>query len=130
MNLDIGAALSSHHLPTHTIISLRGELDIATTAELRERMLALLDSGDSPLIVDLSLVTFCDAAGLAMLVGVQRRAQLSAIRTCLAGPRPQVSKLLRLTGLDRGFTIYPTLASAVLGLSTPKVEHARLPTLV
>jgi anti-sigma B factor antagonist len=127
MNLDIGATMTSHRLPTHTIISLRGELDIATTADLRERMLVLVGCGDSPVIVDLSLVTFCDASGLALLVGVQRRAQLSSISTCLAGPRPQVNKLLHLTGLDHAFTIYPSLASAVLGLSTPKQARLSLP---
>jgi anti-anti-sigma factor len=44
-------------------------------------------------------VSFCDVAGLAVLIGTQRRATARGIIVRLAAPRPQVAKLLRITGL-------------------------------
>jgi anti-anti-sigma factor len=107
--------LFSRRLPRHTLIEVHGELDIATTASLRNRILTLLKDTTTPVIIDLSGVGFCDASGLALLVGARRRARLHGLSVTLAAPRPNVAKLLRITGLDRAFTIHPTLASARLG---------------
>jgi anti-anti-sigma factor len=115
-----GARLFSRRTPGHTVLTVCGELDIVTTAALRDQILILIGDTTAPLIIDLSAVTFCDASGLAMLVGAQRRARLRGITVALAGPPRRVSKLLRITGLDRSFTIYPSLAAARLGSGT---EH-------
>jgi anti-anti-sigma factor len=113
--------LFSRRLPGHTVIAVRGELDIATTAALRGRILTLLKDTTTPLVIDLSGVSFCDASGLALLVGTQRRARLHGLTVTLAAPRPSVSKLLRITGLDRAFAIHSTVASAQRGCT--HTEH-------
>jgi hypothetical protein len=64
------------------------------------------------LILDLSRVRFCDASGLAVLVGAQHRAQLLGVTLYLAAPRPQIAKVLRITGLDRGLRL-PTVPEAL-----------------
>jgi anti-anti-sigma factor len=46
-------------------------------------------------------VQSCDPAGLAVLVGTQRRARLFGTVVRLVAPSLPVAKLLRLTGLDR-----------------------------
>lgn len=107
------ASLSVLSRPDCTIASLEGELDIATVPELRERLLGLLGPGVRLLIIDLSGVSFCDVAGLAVLIGTQRRATARGIVVRLAAPRPQVLKLLRITGLDHRLTICATLADAL-----------------
>lgn len=99
----------------HTVLTVNGELDIATTAALRDRIVGALKATTGPVIIDLSGVSFCDATGLALLVGARRRARLSGCTVVLAGPDRTVSKLLRITGLDRAFTIYPSVAAARLG---------------
>ena len=91
--------------PAFTIARLEGELDIATTPALRERLLSVFSPGMRLLIIDLSGVSFCDVSTLAVLVGAQRRASGLGITVRLAAPRPQMAKLLRVTGLDRHFTI-------------------------
>jgi len=107
------ASLSVLSRPACTIASLEGELDIATVPELRERLLGLLGPGVRLLIMDLSGVSFCDVAGLAVLIGTQRRATARGIVIRLAAPRPQVVKLLHITGLDHRLTICATLADAL-----------------
>lgn len=111
------SGLFTRRLSGHTVIAIRGELDIATTADLRNRILTGLKDTATPVIIDLSGVSFCDASGLALLVGTQRRARLHGVTVVLAAPRPSVRKLLRITGLDRAFTIQPTLVAAQLGRS-------------
>jgi anti-anti-sigma factor len=96
-----------------TIVRLDGALDVAAAPSLRERLIDVLHRGTSLLIVDLSGVLSCDVSGLAVLIGTQRRARLLGSVVRLAAPSPPVAKLLRSTGLDRSFAIYPDLSGAL-----------------
>jgi anti-anti-sigma factor len=96
-----------------TIVRLRGALDVAAAPALRERLIGILHPGMSLLVLDLSRVPSCDPAGLAVLIGTQRRARLLGLVVRLAAPSLPVAKLLRLTGLDRSFTICPDLRCAL-----------------
>jgi anti-sigma B factor antagonist len=105
-----------------TIVRLRGALDFDAAPALRERLIGVLHRGAGLLVLDLSGVLSCDGSGLAVLIGTQRRARLLGIMVRLAAPSPPVAKLLRSTGLDRSFTIYPDLSGA---LSTERYKPAR-----
>jgi len=50
------------------IVTVAGEIDIATVTRLRERLLEVAASG-RPLVADLDRVSFIDSAGLSALVG-------------------------------------------------------------
>jgi anti-anti-sigma factor len=108
-----GASLSVLSRPAFTIARLEGDLDIATIPALRERLLSVLGPGVRLLIIDLSGVSFCGAAALALLIGTQRGATARGSTVRLAAPRPQMVKLLRITGLDRTFAICATLDDAL-----------------
>jgi anti-sigma B factor antagonist len=105
-----------------TIVRLRGALDIDAAPALRERLIDVLHRGAGLLVFDLSHVLSCDASGLAVLIGTQRRARLLGGVVRLAAPSPPVTKVLRSTGLDRSFTIYPDLSGA---LATERFEPTR-----
>lgn len=111
----IRADLFGHSIRGHTVLAISGELDISTTAGLRDRIAAVLEDGARLVVIDLSRVSFCDASGLRMLVAVRRKADAYGCAVALAGPRPHVRKLLRITGLDQAFPIYSTLGQAVPG---------------
>ena len=96
-----------------SIVRLRGALDVAAAPALRERLIGILHPGISLLVLDLSRVPSCDPAGLAVLIGIQRRARLLGIVVRLAAPSLPVAKLLRLTGLDRSLTICSDLRDAL-----------------
>ncbi|HEX2315456.1 MAG TPA: STAS domain-containing protein, partial [Thermomonospora sp.] len=89
-----GAQLTSRQTTDHLVIELHGELDIASTTALRDHLLVLLRRARTPVVIDLSGVTFCDAAGLSLLVGARRRAHLHDLPIALAAPRPQIHRLL------------------------------------
>src|SRR5580704_11910257 len=106
-------SLSVLSRPAVTIARLEGELDIATTPALRERLFSVFRPGMRLLIIDLSGVSFCDVSALAVLVGMQCRAGRLGVTVRLAAPRPQMTKLLRVTGLDGHFTVCATLDDAL-----------------
>jgi anti-anti-sigma factor len=97
-----------------TIIRLQSQLDFAAAPALRERLIKVLHRGSDLLVLDLADVRSCDASGLAVLIGTQRRARLLGIVMRLVAPSPSVAKVLRSTGLDRSFTIYPDLSGALV----------------
>jgi anti-sigma B factor antagonist len=109
-----GAGLSRERLPGHVLITLRGELDIATTPSLRDRLHAALQDPGPLVVIDLSQVTFCDASGLALLVGARRRTEPKGTTLVLAAPSAQLAKMLGVTGLHSAFTIRRSVASARL----------------
>jgi anti-sigma B factor antagonist len=109
----VEASLSVLRRPGITIARLEGELDIATIPALRERLLGVFSPGMRLLIIDLSGVSFCDVTALAALIGTQSRARGRGIIFRLAAPRPQMAKLLRITGLDESFTVCTTLDDAL-----------------
>ncbi|TDD88840.1 STAS domain-containing protein [Actinomadura rubrisoli] len=109
-----GAWLSRERTPEHTLVAVHGELDIATAPFLRERLHTVLEDPGPLVVLDLSGVTFCDASGLALLVGARRRAQSRGAAVVLAAPRPHLEKMLHVTGLHRAFTIRSTVGGALL----------------
>jgi anti-anti-sigma factor len=108
--------------PGRSIVRLRGSLDFGAAKELRERLIDVLHRGANPLIIDLSRVPSCDPAGLAVLIGTQRRARLLGSVVLLTAPSAPVAELLRSTGLHRHFTIHPDTPAA---LSSQRNEPGR-----
>ncbi|MGP3937939.1 STAS domain-containing protein [Nonomuraea sp. KM88] len=88
-----------------TLVHLSGDIDIFTTARLRQRLINTLDHSTDLLILDLSRVTFCGAGGIGVLIGVQGRARTRGITLALTGVPPRVARLLRITGLDHRFPV-------------------------
>ncbi|MFI0487689.1 STAS domain-containing protein [Actinomadura sp. 9N215] len=100
--------MPAHRRPGHTIVALSGVLDVAAAPALREHLIGALRHSGRLLILDLREVASADAAGLAVLVGIQRRAAGLGITLRLAAPGPQVAAQLRLTALGRALTVHST----------------------
>ncbi len=95
------------------IAELHGELDMTCAPLLRDQLLSLLRRGSSELVIDLAGVTYCDASGLAVLVGTARRAQLIGGSVRLAAVTAQVDEVLHLTGLYRQLEVCTTVQVAI-----------------
>jgi anti-sigma B factor antagonist len=101
--------------PGYVIVSVAGEIDIATVARLRERLSALAD-GDLPVVADLDQVSFIDATGLGALAGAARQAAAHGVSLHVVCARPQTRRLFRVTGLDRQVPLARDLAEALAAL--------------
>ena len=73
--------------PSATVV-LNGKIDIATAPAIRCFLMAAISGGDVHLAVDMSGVTFIDAAGIDVLVVAANRARGSGRRTVAAGAVP------------------------------------------
>jgi anti-sigma B factor antagonist len=103
------------------IVTVAGEIDIATATRLRERLFELA-AGGRPLVAD--QVSFIDSAGLSALVGAAKRAAAHGGSLHVVCARPKIRQLFRLTGLDRRLMPARTLDEALDALlaarSTPR----------
>jgi len=98
----------------YVIVTLSGNLGVASAPALREQILSLLRTA-SHLIIDLSAVEHADANSLAALVGSARRARLLGGSLRLAAPSPEVTRVLSATGINRHLDIFPTVQAATTG---------------
>lgn len=96
----------------HVIASVAGEIDIATVAQLRERLYALAASG-RPVVANLDQVVFIDASGPGALVGAARRAADHGGSLQVVCDRPQIRRLFKIAGLDGYIPLARTLTEAL-----------------
>jgi anti-sigma B factor antagonist len=85
------------------IVSVTGELDIATAEQAYLYLSDVIDAWPLPVSVDLSGLTFCDASGLGVLARIARHARQAGRQLRLTAARPSLLKIMRITGLDRAF---------------------------
>jgi anti-anti-sigma factor len=98
----VGSAhLSTHRLADGTlVVHVRGELDLASTATLRDDLSARVIAMRPPLVVvDLGLVTFMDSTALSALINVQRNARSIGASLRVVNPSPFVAQLIDTAGL-------------------------------
>ena len=87
----------------YQIVSVTGELDIATAEQAYSYISEVIDGRPAPVTVDLSGLTFCDASGLGALARVARHAREAGRQLMLTSVRPSLLKIMRITGVDRVF---------------------------
>jgi anti-sigma B factor antagonist len=86
-------------------VSVRGEVDIHTCAELEKTLTELADRGIRRITVDLSGVAFIDSSGLRALVVGHKALQGQGGTLVVANPSATTARLLEVTGLDGLFDI-------------------------
>jgi stage II sporulation protein AA (anti-sigma F factor antagonist) len=104
-----GAQMSTHRLTDGTVVAdVRGELDVASTAALRDELSAQVIAMRPPeVIVDLGLVTFMDSTALNALLGVQRNARSVGASLRVVNPSPFVAQLLVTLGVAEALGYQP-----------------------
>ena len=95
-----------------TIVHVDGDLDIYTAPRLKETLDQALGAGPR-LVLDLSGVQFVDSTALGVLVGALQLSQANDGDFRLVAGNPFVLKILRITGFEEMFSIYPQLEDAI-----------------
>ena len=97
-----------------TIVRVADELDMRTSAELRELLNAALDDAeDDRLLLDLTEVPFLDSTTLSVLVGVHKRLRHRGHALRIACPSESVLRVLTVTGLVRVFEVHDSRDTAL-----------------
>jgi anti-sigma B factor antagonist len=116
---DYGLTVEVHQEPGHALVTVAGEIDIATVPQLRERLAAPAASG-RPLIVDLEQVTFIDASGLGVLASAARQAAARGASLHVVCAGRQLQRLFTITGLDRQIPLARSVTEAYQNLAAAR----------
>ena len=91
---------SARRASAPSILTVQGEIDIATVDTLRARLTEVCERRD--VTVDLRRVNFLDCLGLALLLEQHERSARRGLRVDFVQGPPAVRRLFELTGtLDR-----------------------------
>ena len=84
-----------------TVVTPRGELDMASAPELEQAVMPRLDSG-AWVVLDLRALDFIDSSGLRVVVGAHRAAEDGGGRfTCVRGAAGStVHRIVEIAGID------------------------------
>ncbi len=77
----------------------------------------LLEEGVPAVLMDLSSIDYMDSTGLGEFVGYLQRFTEQGRRLALLNPQRRIHSLLKLTGLDRIFSVYENRELAIRELS-------------
>ncbi|MFB8027205.1 STAS domain-containing protein [Streptomyces sp. NPDC056465] len=99
---DRALVLTADHSPSGAVVlRLTGELDHLTADRFRRAVEEIPLRAESPLVLDMSRLAFCDSVGLTELVLVHRRARTAGTSILLVGLSRELRHLFELTGVDR-----------------------------
>jgi anti-sigma B factor antagonist len=91
-----------------TVVRVAGELDLHTSPQLRDHVIALIGNPPVRIALDLSDVVFMDSSSLGILVTCLKRVRERDGEMILIGVTGSPMKVLTLTGLDRVFDLVPS----------------------
>ena len=86
-------------------IILQGTIYVEDAKEMTEKLVALIESGQTRLLIDLSLVEYIDSSGLGMLIRIQKIAVRNGGNVVLKGVQGIVRELFEMTRLTALFHI-------------------------
>jgi anti-sigma B factor antagonist len=87
------------------IVSLEGELDVATIEALRAALVAAAASSAANVVVDMARLSFMDAIGLGVLITAHWRCAATGRRLALRHPTGIVEKVLDLAGATHHLSV-------------------------
>jgi anti-sigma B factor antagonist len=98
------------------VVSVSGELDIATAGRLAEELERTAERNARRVIVDLVGLTFIDSVALGVLTEEARRLRAAGGACIVVSQDPRILRVFEITGLNQIFRIERSLAEAVEGV--------------
>ncbi|WP_369275707.1 STAS domain-containing protein [Streptomyces sp. R11] len=97
----------------HCLVArVSGEMDFVTEPVLRPQFKELIARAGRFIVLDLSGVSFCDSAGLSLLIGAWKQAEPSGVVLVLACVPEHLRRVLQMTGMDQILRVFNTVANA------------------
>jgi anti-sigma B factor antagonist len=107
LGLDVGK------VGTHSVVDVKGEIDVYTAPKLREKLIELVSEGSYDVVVNLENVDFLDSTGLGVLVGALKRVKAHDGSLSLVCTQDKIMKIFKITGLTKVFPIHASVEEAV-----------------
>ncbi len=100
-------SISIQKISQHAVVTLGGELDLATVGEVYAEFNALVQEGICHISLDLSGLEFVDSTGLSAFVTEHNRVEGMGGELIIFSPRPRVRRLFEVSGLSNLLDIRP-----------------------
>lgn len=104
------------------VLNLKGRLDLASGAGLKDQIKLLLEKEKNLLHLNLAEVDFINSSGLGVLVSIMKEARLSKGRLTLSNLAAYVQEIFEITQLSHIFEIFTTEAEALASYESVKVD--------
>jgi anti-sigma B factor antagonist len=96
------------------IASVKGDIDLRNSPELRDALLGLLVSAKPRnLILNMCEVPYMDSSAIAVLVESLRKVRVNGGKLFLVAPQPRVRSVLEIARLDTIFKVVAAEADAL-----------------
>ena len=95
------------------IVAVRGEIDLFTAPEFKQRVNAAIEAGVSLVVVDLNETSFIDSSSLGILISAHKRLRLRDDRLVIVCDVPAILNTFAITGLDGVLEIDATRDAAL-----------------
>lgn len=107
-----GIVFQTTPLADGLVLRPTGEIDLARSPDLRERLRSEIDRGVRRLVIDLSGVPYMDSSGVATLVEALQLSRKAGCRLLLAGLPAKVRSIFAISRLDTVFQIVDSIDEA------------------
>jgi anti-sigma B factor antagonist len=92
---------------TPTLV-VTGELDLATSADLRTRIMSVIEHSDSDLVLDMRNVTYIDSSGLSVVLDAREQLDRKQRTLIVGDPSDSVTTILEICGLTERIAVSVT----------------------
>jgi anti-anti-sigma factor len=95
------------------IVGLRGRLDAISSPTVEKQLLALINQGQTWLVLDFSELTYMSSLGLRVLMVVAKNIKTLNGKLALAGLNDHIYEIFKIARFTNIFCIYPSCDEAV-----------------
>ncbi|MCB1307252.1 MAG: STAS domain-containing protein [Leptospiraceae bacterium] len=95
--------------PTHTIIALKGEVDLYGVGDLKKELMKYIEENKdsiNSLAIDMSQLKYMDSSGIALMANLQKKVKAQGGKFYLLAVNEDIMNVLRLSALDSFFNIH------------------------
>ena len=96
----------------YAVVTLKGSLDTLTAPNTTKYLNDVISAGRVNIVADFSAVDYTSSAGLRVLLAAVKEARSRGGDLCLAGVRPDVHKVLTMSGFTSILKVFPDVNAA------------------
>jgi len=93
------------------LVSPSGDIDMATADQLADGVLREVNRSPAAMTINMRRVSFCDSAGINVLVRIRNACERSGTAFRIAEPQPHVRVLFEITGVADFLNVDPPTSS-------------------
>ena len=95
------------------VVAVRGEIDLFTAPEFKQRVNAAIEAGTELVVVDLNEASFIDSSSVGILISAHKRLRMRGDELVIVCDVAAILNTFTITGLDGVLAIVPSRDEAL-----------------